>query len=96
MLEELEKIENTLMQPKSKAGQDPLNFPIQLNDKLAGVKTVVMSGDSKPTKSSYEAYEAISQKIDAQLGKLSEILNRDVPTFNNAARQSEMKAIIVN
>ncbi|MFB9296716.1 VPS10 domain-containing protein [Persicitalea jodogahamensis] len=96
MLDELEKIENTLMQPKSKAGQDPLNFPIQLNDKLAGVKTVVMSGDSKPTKSSYEAYENIAQKIDTQLDKLSEILNRDIPTFNNAARQTEMKAIIVN
>ena len=96
MLEEMEKIENTLMQPKSKAGQDALNFPIQLNDKLAGVKTVVMSGDSKPTKSSYEAYENISRKIDEQLGKLSEIIQRDVPTFNNAARQSEMKAIIVN
>jgi hypothetical protein len=96
MLDEFDKIENALMQPKSKAGQDPLNFPIQLNDKLAGVKTVVLSGETKPTKSSYEAYQNLSKKIDDQLGKLAEIVNRDVPAFNQAARQSEMKAIIIN
>ena len=96
MLDEFEKIENALMQPKSKAMQDALNFPIQLNDKLAGVKTVVMSGDSKPTKSSYDAFNDISNRIDVHLNKLSEIINRDVPAFNQAARQSEMKAILVN
>jgi photosystem II stability/assembly factor-like uncharacterized protein len=96
MLDQFESIENTLMQPKSKAGQDALNFPIQLNDKLAGVKTVVLSGDSKPIKSSYEAFEDISKRIDVQLDKLNEIVNRDVPAFNQAARQSEMKAIIIN
>ncbi len=96
MLDSFEKIENTLMQPKSKAGQDALNFPIQLNDKLAGVKSVVMSGNDRPTKSSYEAFESISKRIDEQLDKLSEIINKDVPIFNEAARQSEMKAIIVN
>jgi hypothetical protein len=96
MLDEFEKIENSLMQPKSKAMQDALNFPIQLNDKLAGVKTVVMSGDAKPTKSSYDAYNDISKRIDVHLNKLNEIVNRDVPAFNQAARQSEMKVILVN
>jgi photosystem II stability/assembly factor-like uncharacterized protein len=96
MLDELEKIENALMQPKSKAGQDALNFPIQLNDKLAGVKTVVLSGETKPTKSSYTALEDLSKRIDVHLNKLAEVVNRDVPTFNQAARQSEMKAIIIN
>lgn len=96
MLDELEKIENALMQPKSKAGQDALNFPIQLNDKLAGVKTVVVSGETRPTKSSYTALEDLSKRIDVHLSKLAEVVNRDVPTFNQAARQSEMKAIIIN
>jgi photosystem II stability/assembly factor-like uncharacterized protein len=96
MLDELERIENALMQPKSKAGQDALNFPIQLNDKLAGVKTVVLSGETKPTKSSYTAFEDLSKRIDVHLDKLAEVINRDVPAFNQAARQSEMKAIIIN
>lgn len=96
MLEEFDKIENALMQPKSKAGQDALNFPIQLNDKLAGVKTVVMSGDTRPTKSSYEAFQDISRRIDVHLNKLAEIINSQVPAFNQAASQSEMKAIIIN
>ena len=96
MLDELEKIENALMQPKSKAGQDALNFPIQLNDKLSGVKTVVLSGETRPTKSSYTAFEDLSKRIDVHLNKLAEVVNRDVPAFNQAARQSEMNAIIIN
>ncbi|HEV7349519.1 VPS10 domain-containing protein [Telluribacter sp.] len=96
MLEEFETIENALMQPKSKALQDALNFPIQLNDKLAGVKTVVMASDHKPTTSSYAAFEDISKRIDAHLGKLKQLVEREVAAFNQAARQGEVKAIMVN
>jgi photosystem II stability/assembly factor-like uncharacterized protein len=96
MLDEFETIENALMQPKSKAMQDALNFPIQLNDKLAGVKTVVMSSDNKPTQSSYTAFEDLSKKIDVHLNKLKSIVEREVPAFNQAARQGEIKAIMIN
>ena len=64
ILEELDKIESTLMQPKSKAPQDALAYPIRLNDKMAGVASVVSSADTKPTKSSYTAYDDLAKQID--------------------------------
>jgi len=96
LLDELEKIESVLMQPKSKAGQDALNFAIQLNDKLAGVGSVVGSADTKPTKSSYDTYNDLAGKIDQQLGRLKTVLQKEVPAFNNAVKQADIKAININ
>jgi photosystem II stability/assembly factor-like uncharacterized protein len=96
MMKTLEEIESTLMQPKSKAGQDALNFSIQLNDKLAGVGSAVGASDNKPTKQSYEAYNDLAGKIDKQIEKLKMVLGKDVPAFNEAVRQADIKAITVN
>lgn len=96
LMDELDAIESLLMQPKSKAGQDALNFAIQLNDKLAGVGSVVSSADTKPTKSSYEAYNDLSGKIDKQLDRLKTVLQKEVPAFNDAVRQADVKAINLN
>ena len=96
MMKALEEIEGTLMQPKSKAGQDALNYAIQLNDKLAGVGSAVQSADTKPTKSSYEVYNDLAGKIDKQLERIKVIMNKDVPAFNDAVRQADIKAINVN
>ena len=43
----MREAEETLYQTKSKSGQDRLNFPIRLNDKLAGLNR--LSGGFGPT-----------------------------------------------
>ena len=96
MLEELDKIESTLMQPKSKAPQDALAYPIQLNDKMAGVASVVSSADTKPTKSSYEAYTDLAKQIDTAIDKLKEVVNTQVPAFNRMVTEQQVPAIILN
>ncbi|MBK9320534.1 MAG: hypothetical protein IPM91_18190 [Bacteroidetes bacterium] len=53
-------IEEALYQTKLKANQDILNYPIQLNDKLAGVYDIVNSGSTTPTKQSYEVFEQLA------------------------------------
>ena len=96
MLEELDKIESTLMQPKSKAPQDALAYPIRLNDKMAGVGSVVSSADTKPTKSSFAAYDDLAKQIDSALTKLKEVINTQVPTFNRLVTEQQIPAIILN
>ncbi len=96
MLDELDKIESTLMQPKSKAPQDALAYSIQLNDKLAGVGNAVASADTKPTKSSYAAYDNLSKQIDTALSKLKEVVNTQIPAFNRLVTEQQIPAIIMN
>ena len=84
------------MQPKSKAPQDALAYPIRLNDKMAGVGSAVSSADTKPTKSSFAAYDDIARQIDSALTKLKEVINTQVPTFNRMVTEQQIPAIILN
>ena len=45
----LTEAERALYQTKNESRQDPLNFPIRLNDKLAGVMFGAAFGDNPPT-----------------------------------------------
>ena len=96
LMKTLDEVESTLMQPKSKAMQDALNFSIQLNDKLAGVGSAVSSADTKPTKQSYDVYNDLAGTIDKQLDRLKTAIAKDVPAFNEAVRQADIKAVNVN
>ena len=91
----LTDIENELIQVKSKSSEDPLNFPIKLNDKLAGIGSVVESADTKPTKQSYDLYNELSGKIDAQIAKYKQIVDTDLPAFNNLVKTENVPAVIL-
>ncbi|WP_040005840.1 WD40/YVTN/BNR-like repeat-containing protein [Fibrisoma limi] len=93
MLETLDQLESTLMQPKSKAMQDALAYPIRLNDKLSGVAGVVGSAETKPTKASYVVYEALEKQVNTALTKLKEIIDQQVPEFNRMVTEQRIPAI---
>jgi len=89
----LTSIEETLYQTRSKSGQDVLNYPIRLNDKLAGVFDVANSGNFPPSKQVLEVYNDLSAQIDMQLKKLEQIKNKDIPAFNDLIRQKALPVI---
>lgn len=89
----LTAIEETLYQTKAKSGQDVLNYPIRLNDKLSGVFDVANSGNAAPSKQVKEVYNDLAQQIDAQLAKLKAIIEKDVPAFNELIRQKALPVI---
>ena len=91
----LTEIEETLYQTKNQSSQDPLNFPIRLNNKLAALGGVVASADAAPTAQSYEVYNDLVAQIDAQLAKLQQIIKTDLPAFNRLVREQEIPAVIV-
>lgn len=64
VLEMLDKLESTRMQPKSKAMPDALACPIRLNDKLPGVASVVGSAETKPTEGPYVVREAPEKQVN--------------------------------
>ncbi|HEV2828757.1 MAG TPA: hypothetical protein VGW76_14255, partial [Pyrinomonadaceae bacterium] len=88
-------VEESLYQTKNQSSQDPLNYPIRLNNKLAALAGVVQSADAAPTDQSYAVYEDIISQIDAQLAKLSQIMKTDVPAFNQLVRDQNIPAVTV-
>jgi hypothetical protein len=79
-LKSITEIEEAIYQTKNKSGQDPLNYPIRLNDKLAGVLSNVSSGDYRPTKQSYEVFNSLAKQLDDQLAKLDKLVPPTKPT----------------
>ncbi|TET67356.1 MAG: glycosyl hydrolase [Candidatus Aminicenantes bacterium] len=91
----LQEVEDVLIQSKSKSGQDPLNFPILLDNKIAALASVVASTDARPTDQSYEVFKELSAKADEQIQKLNKILEVDVPVFNKLVQDAGIPAILV-
>jgi hypothetical protein len=87
-------VEEELYQTKNQSSQDPLNFPIRLNNKLAALAGVV-GGDAAPTDQSYVVYEDLAAKIDAQLARLRQVIDTDVPAFNALVREQNVPAVVV-
>ncbi len=91
----LTAIEETLYQTKNQSSQDPLNFPIRLNNKLAALGGVVGSAEAGPNEQSYVVYDEVVGQIDAQLQKLAQIMKADVPAFNQLVREQNIPAVVV-
>jgi hypothetical protein len=88
-------IEDVLIQSKSKSGQDPLNYPILLDNKLAALAMVVASADARPTNPSIELFEELAGKADAALAKLKAVLESDIAAFNTLVREAGIPAIVI-
>jgi hypothetical protein len=88
-------VEESLYQTKNQSSQDPLNYPIRLNNKLAALAGVVSSADAAPTDQSYAVYDELVVQIDAQLAKLAQIMKTDVPAFNQLVRDQNIPAVTV-
>ncbi|HEX3254089.1 MAG TPA: hypothetical protein VHS05_31930, partial [Pyrinomonadaceae bacterium] len=91
----LTEVEETLYQTKNQSSQDPLNFPIRLNNKLAALGGVVGGVESAPTAQSYAVYDELVAQIDAQLQRLGQLMRQDVPAFNQLVRDQNIPAVVV-
>ncbi|QYK57350.1 MAG: hypothetical protein KF884_07275 [Fimbriimonadaceae bacterium] len=74
LVAETTAIEQALYQTQNRSGQDPLNFPIRLNDKIAGLLGVVLGGDSRPTRQSYAVFAEYEREYRALAAKLNPLL----------------------
>ena len=73
LINKLEKIEANIYQVKNRSGQDPLNFPIKVNNRLAYLRKSVESGDGIPTKGSQEVFKVLKEELSGYLDELSKL-----------------------
>lgn len=74
LIARLNKIEETLYQVKNQSNQDPLNFPIKLNNKMGALQRIVESGEAKPTDDSYKVFDELSSEISKQVEDLNSLM----------------------
>ena len=79
LISKLKTIESSIYQVKNQSGQDPLNFPIRVNNSLAYLSKSVESGDGLPTKGSREVFKLLKDELSGytnSLDKLKKEFNR--------------------
>lgn len=91
----LTAIEEELIQTKSKSNQDPLNFPIKLNNKIAALARVISRSNGAPTEASFSVYEDLMSRMRPFLASLKKIMEIDLPAFNQLVRDRDVPAVWV-
>lgn len=86
-------IEEALYQTKSKSGQDVLNYPIRINDKLSGVFDAANSGVQAPSRQVRDVFADLGTQADAQLSKLKRIKEEDIAKLNQLIREKSVPVI---
>lgn len=88
-------IEGEIYQVKMQARQDPLNYPIKLNNQLAALRGIIESADARPTAQSQEAFTVLSGELETQLTRLQKVFDDDLSKLNDRLRQLGLEPIVV-
>lgn len=89
----ISEVEDSLYQTKNRSGQDPLNYPIRLNNRIGALLGVVQSSDGRPTEQSYAVYGVLSKELSTQLTKLRQLTTTSLPKLNAILRAAGLKEI---
>ncbi len=84
LLAKLTVIEETVYQVKNRSDQDPLNFPIRLNNYIAALARSVMSGDAAPTAQAYVVETELAGRLDTQQKAFDAVVKDDLAQFSIA------------
>ncbi len=76
------EIEKALYQTQNKSGQDPLNFPIKLTNKLAHLTSLVGMDDFPPTTQDVAVKNELTGLINVELVKFDRLVSEEIKAFN--------------
>ena len=95
LTEPLSAVEAEIYQVKNRSGQDPLNFPVRLNDKLANLMGLNADGDFPPTKQAEEVRQGLTKMIDDELTKLDALIDSNVNLINQKVKEKGIEMVMI-
>ncbi|MGH9776525.1 MAG: WD40/YVTN/BNR-like repeat-containing protein [Candidatus Acidiferrales bacterium] len=93
LIKKLDAIESSIIQPKSKTNEDPLNYPIQVADQLMALDSTVEDADAAPTQACYQVFDVLSKQLDEQLAKWRDARDKDLAALNQKIAAANIPAI---
>jgi photosystem II stability/assembly factor-like uncharacterized protein len=93
LTDKLTSIEGEIYQYRNRSNQDPLNYPIRLNNKLAALQGVVEGGDARPTDQAIAMFKDLSSRLDKELARLDAVVKSDLAATNALVAQLKLEPI---
>ena len=90
---ELTLVEEDVYQVRNQSNQDPLNFPIKTNNRLASLLRVVGTGEGRPIGNAEPIFEDLQKELKAETDRLRRTLDTYLPRFNQLAQRIGMEPI---
>jgi hypothetical protein len=84
---EMQTVEEDVYQVRNQSNQDPLNFPIKTNNRLASLLRVVQAGDGKPVGNAVPIFDDLQAELKAETDRLQRVLTTYLPRFNQLAQR---------
>ncbi len=94
LADNLSGVEDSLYQTKNKSGEDPLNFPVRLNNQMAALLGFVENGERRPPPQAYQVYNVLDPLLVKQLARLERIMATTLPKVNAALTAAGQAAIV--
>ena len=90
---QLEGVENNVHMTKNQSYQDPLNYGIRINNRLAFLLADQQRGDFPPTDQAVAFFDEVQTELQVELDELDEILETELPKINEAAKPFGIRII---
>jgi len=94
--EKLSALEDKLIQTRSESSQDPINYPVKLDNQYSYLYTVVHSQDAYPIQSSYERFEDLNAKLAQYRQQFDELLQIDIQAFEETIENAGIPRLILD
>ena len=86
-------VEAEIYQVRNRSNQDPLNYPIRINNKLAALLGLVEGSESRPTDQSYEVFRRLSDLLDRQLERMEVVVQDDLGRLDELLAREGLEPI---
>ncbi|MEQ1690361.1 MAG: glycosyl hydrolase [Gemmatimonas sp.] len=91
----ISEIEAKIYQVKNRSGQDPLNYPIRVNNQIAALAGVVGSAEARPTKQSVQVFDLLTKELEVYLVDLRAAWKELLPAIDAILKKHGHPAIEV-
>jgi hypothetical protein len=90
---EMAAVEEDVYQVRNQSNQDPLNFPLKTNNRLASLLRVVQAGDGKPLGNVEPIFNELQAELKVETDRLQRVLTTYLPRFNQLAQRLKIDPI---
>jgi photosystem II stability/assembly factor-like uncharacterized protein len=92
--DQMANVEDSLYQTRNRSGEDPLNFPIRINNQMAALLGFVENGERRPPKQSYDVFSVLDPKLQTELARYRRVMDTNLAKINAALKAAGQPVIV--
>jgi hypothetical protein len=89
----LSVVEENLYQVRNQSNQDPLNYPIKINNRFASLLRVATTGEGRPTSNVEPIFNDIIAELKVETDRLEQVVAAELPPLNRMLQRIKKEPV---